>query len=379
MSDRYRIEFTEGGVDAFETIITGGFAKVVEKGLDTISGDDNHGWNCTITDKDTGVKVCQWGVSKAEAQEKTFQALIIELENYEAEQMAKKEATEYRSRREYQNTHQATSNDEDDNSWIGKIIGFCLVVAAIIWFVFSVAVPLIIINIASISLIAGLVKMHWNKYLFPISILGTVIIIFDYNNGWSTKTLVNNVSFFADFIPVFLYINISAGLVAAYFIVRNYLNENKPQVENESEFSKRNLIVMGSLLVVGSFTVGLQKYFDTRIQSFETVNSKTDDLILGDEGPKHGEGNTNNSSSLSGRFTEASERLLSSNQLTALSKEDLKIMRNEIFARHGYIFKTPEMKSYFATQSWYHGKYEDVTSMLTSIEKQNVQLIKRHE
>ncbi len=250
MSDRYRIEFTEGGVDAFETVITGGLAKVVEKGLDTISGDDNHGWNCTITDKETGVKVCQWGVSKAEAQEKTFQALKIELENYKAEQMAKKEATEYRSRREHQNTHQATSNDEDVNSWIGKIIGFCLVAAAIIWFVFSVAVPLILINIALISLITGLVKKNWNKYLYSISIIGSGIVIFDYYNGWSTKTLVKNVPFFADLIPAFFYINVTAGLVAAYFLIRNYLNEKKPLVENEAEFSKRNLIIIGCLSLV---------------------------------------------------------------------------------------------------------------------------------
>ncbi len=75
MSDRYKIEFTEGGVGAFETILTGGLAVVVEKGLDAISGDDNHGWNCTITDKVTGVKETRWGATKAEAQEKTFYAL----------------------------------------------------------------------------------------------------------------------------------------------------------------------------------------------------------------------------------------------------------------------------------------------------------------
>jgi hypothetical protein len=62
-----------------------------------------------------------------------------------------------------------------------------------------------------------------------------------------------------------------------------------------------------------------------------------------------------------------------------MTKYDLKIMRNEIYARHGYIFKTGEMKSYFAEQSWYRGQYDDVTSMLTSIEKQNAELIKKYE
>ena len=54
-------------------------------------------------------------------------------------------------------------------------------------------------------------------------------------------------------------------------------------------------------------------------------------------------------------------------------------MRNEIFARHGYIFELPEMKSYFAQQSWYHGQYNDVIRMLSAIEKQNIELIKKYE
>jgi len=87
---------------------------------------------------------------------------------------------------------------------------------------------------------------------------------------------------------------------------------------------------------------------------------------------------TENTSS-NGRYPQTSQRLLSTSEISGMSKQDLKIMRNEIFARHGYIFKTPEMKSYFKTQSWYHGQYDDVTSMLSSIEKQNVELIKKYE
>ncbi len=82
---------------------------------------------------------------------------------------------------------------------------------------------------------------------------------------------------------------------------------------------------------------------------------------------------------MSGKFPQATERLLVLADLSNLSKEDMKIMRNEIFARHGYIFKTLEMKSYFGAQSWYHGQYDDVTTMLSEIEKQNVELIKQNE
>jgi len=80
-----------------------------------------------------------------------------------------------------------------------------------------------------------------------------------------------------------------------------------------------------------------------------------------------------------GLYPQASEKLLYASDLRGLSKYDLKIMRNEIFARHGYIFKTPDMISYFKKQSWYQGQYNDVTSMLTIIEKKNIELIKKYE
>jgi len=84
-------------------------------------------------------------------------------------------------------------------------------------------------------------------------------------------------------------------------------------------------------------------------------------------------------SSNSGKFPQGSERLLSSADLSGLSKYDLKIMRNEIFARHGYIFMTNDMKNYFQNQSWYTPRYSNVTAMLTSTEQKNVALIKRYE
>lgn len=80
-----------------------------------------------------------------------------------------------------------------------------------------------------------------------------------------------------------------------------------------------------------------------------------------------------------GIYPEASLRLLTDADLVGKSKLDLKMMRNEIFARHGYIFKTKDMKEHFEHQYWYEGKYNDVSSMLTTIEKKNVALIQKYE
>jgi hypothetical protein len=54
-------------------------------------------------------------------------------------------------------------------------------------------------------------------------------------------------------------------------------------------------------------------------------------------------------------------------------------MRNEVYARHGYIFKTPDMVDYFTRQSWYRPAAVDVTDRLSDAEKRNVQLIKASE
>jgi hypothetical protein len=80
-----------------------------------------------------------------------------------------------------------------------------------------------------------------------------------------------------------------------------------------------------------------------------------------------------------GDYPEASERKLTYEELSRLNKRELRIMRNEIFARYGYIFKSQDLKSHFSYQSWYQPLYDDVTNRLTKIEKENAEYIKNFE
>ena len=57
---------------------------------------------------------------------------------------------------------------------------------------------------------------------------------------------------------------------------------------------------------------------------------------------------------------------------------NLRIMRNEIFARYGYQFNT-EIGSYFADQEWYSPQSSDVTGKLTEIERINIAMILKVE
>lgn len=75
----------------------------------------------------------------------------------------------------------------------------------------------------------------------------------------------------------------------------------------------------------------------------------------------------------------ACQREVTANDIGYMTKEDLRIMRNWIYARHGYIFKSRDLKEYFSQYSWYSPRYSDVSSQLSKIEKRNVEFIKRHE
>ncbi|MEZ5307287.1 MAG: YARHG domain-containing protein, partial [Pyrinomonadaceae bacterium] len=74
-----------------------------------------------------------------------------------------------------------------------------------------------------------------------------------------------------------------------------------------------------------------------------------------------------------------SKRKLNEDELMGLFIEDLKIMRNEIFAKHGKVFSDPDLISYFSGQSWYKPNPEFKDSDLSQIELENVEVIKNAE
>ncbi|RXQ91009.1 YARHG domain-containing protein [Ancylomarina salipaludis] len=78
-------------------------------------------------------------------------------------------------------------------------------------------------------------------------------------------------------------------------------------------------------------------------------------------------------------YKQVSERILSHKDLNELSKEELRIMRNEIFADYGYIFNSNDLKNYFNSKSWYTPKYKTVSSKLSMVEKINIKTILRLE
>lgn len=82
-------------------------------------------------------------------------------------------------------------------------------------------------------------------------------------------------------------------------------------------------------------------------------------------------------------FPDSDKKYLSEDEVRAKTVEDLMVGRNEIFARHGYIFEDANLKSHFENTSWYQGTVVssefNSEQVFNEFEKKNVELIKKVE
>jgi hypothetical protein len=76
-------------------------------------------------------------------------------------------------------------------------------------------------------------------------------------------------------------------------------------------------------------------------------------------------------------FADSDRRLLTAGELAVLSAAELRIARNEILARRGIYFKSPDLREHFEKFSWYHPFTWDPP--LSPVESQNVALIRQAE
>lgn len=75
---------------------------------------------------------------------------------------------------------------------------------------------------------------------------------------------------------------------------------------------------------------------------------------------------------------DSSSTYLRVGDINMLNPTELRIARNEIFARHGYIFDSKDLQNYFASLSWYSPNV-NYDGYLSDIEKSNIELIKSLE
>ncbi len=72
-------------------------------------------------------------------------------------------------------------------------------------------------------------------------------------------------------------------------------------------------------------------------------------------------------------------KLISDAMLRGLSLHELRLLRNEIYARHGRIFKTVWIQQYFGGQPWYDPKEDFKDEDISGPDKTNIETIVKYE
>jgi hypothetical protein len=78
---------------------------------------------------------------------------------------------------------------------------------------------------------------------------------------------------------------------------------------------------------------------------------------------------------VNGDYTFVSTKKLVEDDLVDFDKKELRLMRNEVFARYGYKFKSKDLYDHFYYNGWYEPKRENVDQFLSNLEKENIKLI----
>lgn len=82
---------------------------------------------------------------------------------------------------------------------------------------------------------------------------------------------------------------------------------------------------------------------------------------------------------------DSDSKLISREQIVGMSSEDLRLARNEIFARHGRKFKVEDLQAYFNQKSWYTPEFDpdvfdaQMYEILNDTELTNIDLIMKQE
>lgn len=142
-----------------------------------------------------------------------------------------------------------------------------------------------------------------------------------------------------------------------------------------------------------SGTISPENFSDSVLNEYESSNAIY--IKQYEKGTAPSSASSVNSSSSSGSGSSGSSSLssgyilpnsstsyLSESDIAGLSSSQLRLARNEIYARHGRRFNSSDLQSYFDAQSWYSGTVsadsfnEDI---LSSVEKSNIDFIAAHE
>lgn len=170
-------------------------------------------------------------------------------------------------------------------------------------------------------------------------------------------------------------------------------NNNNLKGINKKHPNSKIFIIIG--VVIGVISIGFFSYYISLSKFSSTSTKVSDTTSIKNKVIPNKTSNTKSQASTTTKNTSTNkinspdyyifsksgtENLLESD-VSTLVKGNLSLARNEIFARHGFIFKSEPFKSYFNNKSWYkqNSLFKGTDSELNAKELYNVQLILKYE
>jgi len=174
--------------------------------------------------------------------------------------------------------------------------------------------------------------------------------------------------------------------------------QKNPKKNNTQGTKHKGFIVFGVLIILlsvgfGSYYISISKFFSDKAKDSAEVSKKKriipmDDAISKVPTSKPDVTVATNKTDISNInspeyyiFPKSDTEKLLESDVSKLNKENLILARNEIFARHGFVFKTEEYKSYFTNKSWYkpNPAFKGFDGELNAVEVYNINFIKKYE
>ncbi|MEF9951082.1 MAG: YARHG domain-containing protein [Clostridium sp.] len=165
--------------------------------------------------------------------------------------------------------------------------------------------------------------------------------------------------------------------------------------ETQEPRSKNGVFITLGVIcgVIAACFIGYSTIMATLDSKEKTPNPQIQGSNNGDiKNPKEGTNTNASSSNLSINLAakndvngyiakDSSVKLLTESDLNGLSMDDLGLIRNEIYARYGYVFKSTTYADYFGSKAWYtpNSSFKGNESDINSVERDNVALIKSYE
>jgi hypothetical protein len=135
------------------------------------------------------------------------------------------------------------------------------------------------------------------------------------------------------------------------------------------------LILSAAYLIIKDLNKPEQK---TNVSVIKTTDHPSRNNSKAKNSPEKNNDKRSNTVSSEYILADSDKKVLGEEDIAGISKEQLRLARNEIYARHGYVFKSQDLQKYFSSKSWYH-EDNSYDGSLSEVEKENVNLLKTRE